>query len=161
MSKVLLLLRHAKSSWSDERLPDHERPLNDRGKREAPAVGERLRQSKRRPDLIVSSTAKRARKTAKLVAENVKFKRPVLLYPELYEAPPARFFQVLGNLPDDPETLLLVGHNPGISSFASLLTGEDIEMPTAGLVEIDLGEQQWDKLSKKKGSGRLVEIWSP
>jgi phosphohistidine phosphatase len=160
-TKRLLLLRHAKSSWSEERLPDHERPLNERGRRDAPRVGKRLQATRRMPDLIVSSTAKRARKTARLVAAELKSDPAILLYPELYAAPRTSFFQVLAQLPSDPDTLLVVGHNPGISSFASLLCGEDLEMPTACLLEIDLGDQRWEKLARRKASGRLVEMWSP
>ena len=160
MPKRLLVLRHAKSSWEDSMLPDHERPLNDRGQHDARKVGKLLRHSDRLPELIVSSTARRARKTAQKVARASHYAERVLLYPELYGALPEQILNVIRNLPADPATLLVVGHNPGLEQFVARLSRQSLVMPTAALADLELATDSWQQLTFDS-SAQLIDLWTP
>src|SRR6185295_4521548 len=127
MPKTLLIMRHAKSSWKEAELADHERPLNKRGRRDAPAMGQVLRQHRLTPDAILSSTALRARETAAAVAEVCGFGGVISFHAEFYNDAPEAYFEVLAKLPDSVEIALLVAHNPGVEEFLAELTGEDEE----------------------------------
>lgn len=147
--KRLLLIRHAKSSWKNADLDDFDRPLSGRGKREAPAMALRLKQQGVQPDLILSSPAKRARKTAKIVAETLAY--PVVeihLDNRLYMQGTAALLTVLAETDERLITVLLVGHNPDLTELAIRVTGEEMdEIPTAGVVEIRLGDKCWRDLA--------------
>ncbi len=160
MPKTLMLLRHAKSSWKDPGCSDHDRPLNKRGQKAAPRMGQLLRQQKLVPDRIVSSTAVRARATARAVAEESGVEGEVQLSPELYLAAPASYIDVLRRLNGDLERVLAVGHNPGIESLLARLTGQERAMPTAALAVISLAIESWDELSVH-AAGELVCFWRP
>jgi phosphohistidine phosphatase len=124
MKKTLLILRHAKSSWKEPGLADHDRPLNKRGRRDAPRIGELVRARSLVPDLILSSTAVRARTTAEMVAEACGYSHAIELSRELYGAGPEACVQALRDLYYDDDRVLLVGHNPGIGQLATALTGD-------------------------------------
>ena len=158
--KTILLLRHAKSSWKEQGLADHERPLAKRGKRDAPAIGQLVYRKGLVPDLIVSSTAKRARKTAKLVAEHCGYRKEVVLSDDLYLAPPAEYLDLLRQLPDSIGRVMLVGHNPGMSDLVNALADVDTEFPTAALAQIELDVPRWRDLEPKT-KGKLVDLWLP
>jgi phosphohistidine phosphatase len=158
--KTLLLLRHAKSSWDDPELDDHDRPLNKRGKRDAPRIGQLLVQQNLAPDCIVTSTAKRARKTAKLVAEAANYDGQTIETSELYHAAPQSFIEVLRLLPSHIARPLLIGHNPGMEEFLCRLTGSDEIMATATLAQVELPVAAWDELSLNCAA-RLANIWRP
>ena len=98
--KTLLIMRHAKSSWKEQDLPDHDRPLNKRGKNDAPRMGKLLKDEDLVPDLIMSSTAVRAKKTAELVAKACKYKGKIVLNHSLYGAEPAAYLKILEGLSD-------------------------------------------------------------
>ncbi|TAN53297.1 MAG: histidine phosphatase family protein, partial [Methylococcaceae bacterium] len=136
--KRLVLIRHAKSSWKNADLDDFDRPLSGRGKREAPATALRLKQLGLQPDLLLSSPAKRARKTAKIVAETLAY--PVVeirLDARLYLQGVDALEAVLAETGDADATVMLVGHNPDLTRLAERLTGETLdEIPTAGVVDI-------------------------
>jgi phosphohistidine phosphatase len=147
-------MRHAKSSWDAEGLADFERPLNARGLRDAPLVGRHLRAQKFRPDLILSSPAERARRTAALVAEAARFEATPLRHDErIYEADAARLVEVVSHIEEDAEAVLLVGHNPGMEQLLQLLTGETRRMTTAALALVTLDIEKWSKA--REHSGRL------
>jgi phosphohistidine phosphatase len=110
-NKILLILRHAKSSWKEPNLQDHDRPLNKRGKRDAPRMGELLKELDLLPDLIISSTAKRAKDTAKAVVKSSEYKGRIELYPSLYGADFDAYLIVLRLVPDDFNKVLMIGHN--------------------------------------------------
>jgi phosphohistidine phosphatase len=160
MSKTLMLLRHAKSSWKDPGCSDHDRPLNKRGKQAAPRMGQLLRQRKIVPDRVISSTAVRARATAQAVAEASGYEGKVQLSPELYLAAPASYIDVLRSIGGDPQRVLAVGHNPGIESLLAHLTGQELAMPTAALAVISVAIEGWDELSVH-AAGELVGFWRP
>ena len=160
--KTLLLLRHAKSSWKDPDLPDHDRPLNKRGQNDAPRMGKLLKDEELIPDLIMSSTAARAKKTAELVAKKCKYKGEIVLNHSLYGAEPADYLKILEGLSDTYKVVLLVGHSPSVEEIVEVLTGSsDVIMPTCSLAHIRLPIQNWDELNKQKIKGKLLKVWRP
>lgn len=159
--KTLLVLRHAKSSWDDQDLDDHERPLNDRGERDAPRMGALLREQGLLPDLILSSDAVRARDTARAAAAAAEYGGDIQLEPDLYGASPHDIVTVLRSLGDVPATrVMLVGHNPGLEDLVGQLTGDAQHLPTAALVQIELPIAEWTQLSATT-PGTLVSMWTP
>jgi phosphohistidine phosphatase len=158
--KTLLLLRHAKSSRDEPDLADHERPLNERGKQAAKEVGRFLREEDLMPDLIVSSTAVRARKTAQKTAKQCDYPRAIELEQRLYLAGVPAHYAVVRGVAADCRRLLIVGHNPGISEFLNRLTSTDEEMPTAGLAVVQFPIKRWNDLTPKS-RGTLVNLRRP
>ncbi len=158
--KTLLLLRHAKSSWKKTDQPDRERPLNKRGKKEAPKVGKYLKTNNLVPDLILSSTARRAHDTAQAVADACGFDGQVDLYQNLYMSDPTSYLDILRCLPDDASRVLVVGHNPDAEDLLALLTDVKEHMTTAALAVIDLPISSWEELNEAT-DGRLQNLWSP
>jgi phosphohistidine phosphatase len=157
--KTLFLLRHAKSSWDDSALNDFERPLNERGLRAAPLIGETIRQQQLQIDSIVSSPAKRAAQTALLVKEAAQINGEIQFDREIYEASSQKLLQITANVGKEIESVLLVGHNPGFENFLKFLTGEIHTMPTAALAVIDLRIDKWNKISA--GAGKLRMLLRP
>ncbi len=158
--KTLLLLRHAKSSWKKPDLPDHERPLNKRGKKEAPKVGDYLKNNSLLPDLVISSTARRAHDTAEAVAEACGFDGQVDLYQDLYMSDPTSYLDILRCLPDEASRVLVVGHNPDVEELLTLLTDVTGHMTTAALAVINLPISSWQELNEATDA-RLQTLWSP
>ena len=158
--KTLLVLRHAKSSWNDPALDDHERPLNKRGRRDAPRMGELVREYGLIPDVIISSDAVRARLTAEAVAEAARYAGEILLDPHLYLACPADIHSLLTTVRENAGTVMIVGHNPGLETLVEQLTGERQDLPTAALAQIGLPIDQWLDL-KLSTRGTLVGLWRP
>ena len=155
--KILLLLRHAKSSWKDESLSDFDRPLNERGKKAAQAIGRYIRKQKIVPDLVLSSPAVRARETIGIIVTTAKLTAEIRYDQRIYEADPPRLVQVLSQLEDTFSSVLLVGHNPGIEDLLSLLTGSSQHMPTAALAKICLeGADDWSEISQAKAILELM-----
>ena len=160
--KTILLLRHAKSRWKDPDLPDHDRPLKKRGQNDAPRMGKLLKDEDSIPDLIMSSTAVRAKKTAELVAKACKYKGEISLNQSLYGAEPADYLKVLQELSDKYKTVLVVGHSPSVEETVDVLTGSpDVIMPTCALAHISLPIQNWAKLNEQKIKGKLLKVWRP
>ena len=158
--KTLLLLRHAKSSWSQEDQRDHDRSLNARGKRDAPHIGQLLKTQGIIPDLILSSTAKRALKTTQRVVAGGELAAPVEELREFYLAPPATYIEVLQQQNGDVECILVVGHNPGIEELSHQLTEQAKRFPTGALAQVELDIDQWGELSLDS-PGSLRNIWYP
>ncbi len=166
--KQLLLLRHAKSSWREPGLSDHDRPLNGRGRRSAPLIGRYLVQQGLQPDLVLCSTALRTRETWDLVAETLgQAPPPCELHGDLYEAEPSKILRTIRRVPATVRRLLVVGHNPGMELLARSLADARSERvalarlqakyPTAGLALFDLGAAGWGSLEK----ARLVSFTIP
>ena len=150
--KSLLLIRHAKSSWDSPTLQDFDRPLNDRGLKDAPMMAERLLSKKIHIDGWVSSTAKRAFSTAKLFAEVYNTDaQHISTYQALYHAPPVIFEQVIAQLNDDWQTAAIFSHNPGITEFANQLGVARIDnMPTCSVFGVHFLCNHWkDALSSE------------
>ncbi|WP_198413883.1 SixA phosphatase family protein [Cryobacterium algoritolerans] len=135
--RTLILLRHAKSDWSGDEA-DIDRPLNGRGRHQAPRAGAWLARSIPGIDLAVVSPANRARSTWELVSAELGRTPPTQVDDRTYAASAGQLLGVVRDLPDDAVTVVLVGHNPGIENLASLLTGESVPMPTSAITVIDL-----------------------
>lgn len=159
--KRLLILRHAKSSWTDASLGDWQRPLNDRGLRDAPRVGELLRERSLIPDLIITSDAVRARATAQAVASSAGYTRGLVVEPSLYHAKPDDVIAVLNSVPDQAaHSVMIVGHNPGLEDLIEQLTGEHHGLPTAALVQLALPIDTWTELDDGAVAA-VVDAWRP
>jgi phosphohistidine phosphatase len=159
--KTLLVLRHAKSSWDDQNLDDHDRPLNARGERDAPRMGRLARKKRLSVELIISSDALRARLTAEAVADAIGYGGQILLDPRLYHASAADILAVLRSAVDDNvTTVMIVGHNPGLEDLVARLTGDPEGLPTAALAQIALPIERWPDLTAST-RGTLVGLWRP
>jgi phosphohistidine phosphatase len=158
--KTLLILRHGKSSWKDPDLDDHDRPLNKRGRRDAPRMGRLLRELDLVPDLIVSSTARRAHDTADAAADAAGYADEVCTNTELYHASPMTWIDELRQVSDIHQSVLLVGHNPGLEELVETLTDESESLPTAALAQVTLPIDSWSDLGTG-ASGVLENLWRP
>lgn len=158
---TLLLMRHAKSDWSDPGCSDHDRPLNPRGKRDAPRMGRWLKQQGLHPVRIVTSSAKRARKTATRVAQSFERDLPTDIRSELYHASPEMWVDVLAELPSDADCVLAVGHNPGLEELLHELVGRYERMPTAAIAVLDVGSRGWETFSDPEPAVSLRAIGRP
>ena len=156
--KILLLLRHAKSSWKNPELADINRPLNKRGKRDAPRMGKLIRDQDLIPDIILSSPAVRARKTAQALSIESGYENDLEIHEEFYPGDPYTFIESLAVMPDQINNALIVAHNPGLEAFLDVLTGESARMPTAALAHISLPIDRWRELTDDVG-GKLVDFW--
>lgn len=141
-------------------LDDHDRPLNGRGRRAAPYMGELLAQKGLVPDIMISSSALRAVDTAKAVAQASGFLGPIEVTRRLYLAEPSSYLEVLSESGGSADCVLILGHNPGISELVGVLTGNDVDMPTAALARIDL-EVSDLALIDERTQGALVGFWRP
>ncbi|GAC1443312.1 MAG: histidine phosphatase family protein [Sediminibacterium sp.] len=143
--KTLLIIRHAKSSWNNALLNDFDRPLNERGRNDAPMMAKKLRDRKLPVNAFVSSPAERAFATAAYFAEafGVK-KKDIIRIPELYHATVPVFYTTVSRIADDIATAALFSHNPGITAFVNELTGTRIDnMPTCGIFAVKAPISQW------------------
>lgn len=143
--KKLYIIRHAKSSWENFTVPDFDRPLNDRGKADAPEMAKRLIERKIKIDAFVSSPAKRAKKTAKLFAKAFDVKEEdIILLDRLYEASVATFFEVVTTLSDKFDSVAIFSHNPGITDFVNRLCNARVDnMPTSSVFAIEIDIKKW------------------
>lgn len=158
--KTLLILRHAKSNWDNANLDDHERPLNDRGLQDAPRMGHLLKEQNLVPDLIMSSTAERALKTAELVALAAGYEQIIQTNRRFYLARPATYLELLQGVPETADCVMIVGHNPGMEELVRLLTGHPQHMPTAALAHVQLPITHWGQLAPTT-QGQLLNFWQP
>jgi phosphohistidine phosphatase len=164
----LLLLRHAKSSWAEPGASDHARPLNRRGQEAAPRIGAYLDRHKLAPDSVLCSTAKRARETWDLVAAAMRAAPDATYIERLYNAAPCTLVDVFRHADPAAQSVLVVGHNPGLQEVATdLIAAGDLDdrerlrekLPTGGLVVIDFAIADWSKLHTR--SGRLERFVVP
>lgn len=145
--KRLTLLRHAKSSWKDDALPDLDRPLSRRGRQDAPRMGRRLRERGFSPDALIASPAKRARATAKAVAQELGYPVEKILRDEaIYEADLTALLRLIRHLDEAWGHVMLVGHNPGLAELAGFLAGSPVErFPTCAVAELELDVETWSE----------------
>jgi len=151
--RTLTIIRHAKSSWEHEGLHDFERPLNDRGRRDAPVMVARLKQSAEVPDLLVSSPALRAVTTARIFAEGLGIAtNAIQLQAKIYDASLSTLLQIVRELDDDYAHIALFGHNPGLSDLSRKLARCDFdELPTCAIAQISLPAKHWREVSANSG----------
>ncbi len=152
--KQVLIIRHAKSSWTNTFTGDFDRPLNDRGHKDAPRMAEKMKTRGVSIQAFLSSTANRALSTAIYFAEAYgSTKKDILLYPELYHAPELVFYKILKTIPSEIVTAAVFSHNPGITEFVNGLTETQIDdMPTCGIFAIQVECDHWTDFSTAKKS---------
>jgi Phosphohistidine phosphatase SixA len=145
--KSVILIRHAKSSWAEIGLSDFDRPLNDRGKEDAPRMAKRLLDKAVAIDAFISSPAKRAKKTASLfISEYGGHKDDLILVPELYHAGADAFFHAIAQAPSRAKTIAVFSHNPGITDFANQLTDARVDdMPTCAMFAVRADIANWNE----------------
>jgi phosphohistidine phosphatase len=147
--KTLFLVRHAKSSRDDPTLPDRDRPLDDRGRRDAPKMGKRLARRDMKPDLLVSSPALRALTTAQLIAEEIGFKRKdIVVDDRLYASSPDALLAVIRALDNKLDRVMLFGHNPEFSDLAHRLSSKIVDMPTSAVAEYHFDTKAWSDVGE-------------
>lgn len=153
-------MRHAKSSWQEVGLSDFDRPLNDRGKEDAPKMAERLLDKKIKIDCFVSSPAKRAQKTAKLFMKEYDDKKEnLILVPALYEAAVSDFYGTVERLDDSCDSVAMFSHNPGITDFVNSLTGYSTDnMPTCGVFAVSIDTKKWRHFKESNKSFLFVDF---
>lgn len=163
--KTLFIVRHAKSSWDNAELSDFDRPLNDRGLKDAPRMGKRLKERRVTPDIMLSSPAERALTTCKKIASILNFPtEKIKTDKRLYHADEDQILNVLKGLKDLPndkeEVVMIFGHNPGLTDFANSLLNETImNISTCGVVHATLNIESWKDL--KFGCGRMEHFDFP
>lgn len=148
--KELILIRHAKSSWSNPLLEDFERPLNKRGAKNAPFMAKVLKQKEVNPDLIISSPSKRTKDTLDFFIKEFDYKGEIIFEESIYEAPYINILKVIKNIDDKHKTIFLIGHNPGLNDLSNFLLGEFKDnIPTCGTVKIDFDVKSWKDIGKE------------
>jgi phosphohistidine phosphatase len=158
--KQLFIVRHAKSSWDSPELSDHDRPLNRRGKQDAPRMAQWLWEYGIIPDRIVSSTAKRARKTAEVIAQRCDIAERLELSRDLYFGDMESWTELLKGSDAEAACVMLVGHNPGLEEFLEHLTGQYERLPTATMAHVELPAETWREFHIEAGV-RLVMVQRP
>jgi phosphohistidine phosphatase len=158
--KNVLLMRHAKSSWKDASLPDHQRPLNRRGKHDAPRMGKFLQGQGILLDAILCSTAVRARQTATGLLKKYTFEGEIQYFDDLYQADPEMIISILNQLPEEVNIAMVIGHNPGMDDFLEMVCDECGHMPTASVAYIKYPIERWIDL-RTETLGELIHLWEP
>ncbi len=161
--KNLLLMRHAKSSFKEGEMPDFERPLSKRGEKDAPRMGKLLKDKNLVPDLIISSTAVRASRTAEMVADKSGYKGEVLYIQSLYLGEPEAYLEALRDLReenDNLQTVLVIGHNPGLESLLQMLTDHLDCLPTSAIAHLKVPVRSWSALTPQI-IAELENVWRP
>ncbi|MAV34266.1 MAG: phosphohistidine phosphatase [Planctomycetaceae bacterium] len=158
--KTLLIMRHAKSSWKQAGLTDHQRPLNTRGLRDAPRVGALLQQEQLVPDRIISSTAQRARQTVASLVPASGFRGEIEWTDALYLASADAYRTALHRIGTESQCVMVVGHNPGLENLILELTGRDETMPTAALAHVTLPIEAWNEVEFLRDA-ELAGHWRP
>jgi len=157
--KTVLILRHGKSDWGADYATDHDRPLAKRGHRAAVRIGRFLRQTGQTPDLVLSSTAVRARRTAELAMEAGEWDCPLKCDPDLYGTSAPSVLEMIRDQDDAIAGLLLVGHQPTWSELVALLSGAVTRFPTAALARIDFEMDSWTEVQAETGT--LIRLVTP
>lgn len=151
--KTLYLIRHAKSDWNNPALNDFDRPLNDRGKRDAPRMGKWLKKNNEIPDLIIASPAKRAKKTAEKIADEIEYPiKNIVWEKQLYETEVPAWLKIVCGIDNVYKNVFLVAHNDTLTRFANYLCDARIEnVPTCGIVKISFPTTSWNEISVHSG----------
>ncbi len=158
--KTLYILRHAKSSWEFDELSDHDRPLNKRGRTDAPLMGRELASRGEAPALIISSPAVRALTTANLVGKELGYDPDhILIDDRIYGADKKTLLEVVRESPAEIDSVMLVGHNEALTEFANMLSPEVIgSIPTAGLVALSFNCESWYEIDRDNASYKFFDF---
>lgn len=146
--KKIYLVRHAKSSWSNPELRDYDRPLNKRGKRDAPFMGNLIKEKGIKPELLITSPAVRALTTARYFADELGYPEVDIIRDEnLYEAGVKDIIKVISEISNDVGNVMLFGHNPGLTDFCNFIANRQIDnIPTSAVVSLVLKTSQWNDI---------------
>ncbi|WP_418185559.1 SixA phosphatase family protein [Aliarcobacter vitoriensis] len=148
--KKLVLIRHAKSDWTNPLLNDFDRPLNKRGLKDAPFMAKILNKKCLNPDLIISSPSIRTKLTSEYFIKEFKYKESIVFEESIYEAPFENLLRILSNTDDKYKTIFLIGHNPGLNDLSNFVLNDFKEnIPTCGILEIDFDIEFWKDISKE------------
>lgn len=150
--KRIYIIRHAKSSWKDTSLDDFDRPLNKRGKLNAPMMGKRLKKKNILPDSILSSSALRVKKTAKVIAKEIGYEQKIIYRDDMYETSSSFLDEMLKGLEDEDESVFLFGHHTGFNALAEYYVNFSENIPTCGIVEIEFNCKKWKDISVKNAT---------
>ncbi len=158
--KTLYLVRHAKSSWKYPNLDDFERPLNKRGRKNAPFMGSILKKLKVAPDLVISSPANRAATTARIIADTIDYPLEKIHYNEtIYASSEYDLVQVIQQLDDTVNQAMLVSHNPALTDLANTIADTAISnIPTCGVFGVNLNISSWAKIGEQCGKLKFFEF---
>ena len=158
--KTLLIMRHAKSSWKDKELPDHDRPLKKKGRKDIANMAKILKKKSLIPDLVLSSTAARSKETATLMIDKLNYKGKLELIKEFYMAEPETYVKHISGVPDKVEILLIVGHNPGLEGLVMTLGDKITSLPTGSIAKMYLFIDKWSELTSET-DGEINHVWIP
>ena len=148
--KKLIIIRHSKSSWIDPSLDDINRPLNDRGLKDAPFMAKVVAQKDIFPDFIISSPSLRTKLTLKFFIDELNYDKEIAYEKKIYEAPMENILEVVKNIDNKYEIVFLFGHNPGLNEFVNFISDANIEnIPTSGMIELGFYTKSWKDISKK------------
>jgi phosphohistidine phosphatase len=158
--KTIYLVRHAKSSWKYPNLDDFERPLNKRGRKNAPFMGKTLKKLKVTPDLVISSPANRAAMTARIIAATINYPLENIVYSEaIYEFSEDALIRVINKIDNGVNSSMVVGHNPAINGLANYIGDQPISnIPTCGVYCVDLDISSWAKIYEHCGKLKFFEF---
>lgn len=158
--KRIHIIRHAKSDWAKEELKDFDRPLNDRGKRNAPMMAKRLLSREARPDFVVCSPARRTRETCQYFLMEFPLAETKITYEEsIYEASLSALLNAIEKIPSTSNEAFFIGHNYGVSQLVEYLTEEQVAMPTCAIASIDLYIDDWNQITAN--CGKLIHYDYP
>ena len=158
--KKVLLMRHAKSSWKDANIPDHDRPIKKKGEKEVKAMAKMLKKKGNLPDIILCSSAERAKQTAVLLKKVASYEGKIEYLDKLYMAEVPDLIAVLKEAPKKAKSVMVIGHNPGLEAFLQTLTGKVETLPTSSIAYISLPIDDWKELNTDV-EGKLKKLWRP
>jgi phosphohistidine phosphatase len=158
--KKIFLMRHAKSSWKDSNIPDHDRPLKKKGEKDAKAMGKMLKGKKLSPDVILCSSAERAKQTAALFKDAISFDGKIEFDDKLYMAEVSDLITAIKKAPKKAKSVMVIGHNPGLEALLQTLTGKVETLPTSSIAYISVPVDEWSDLSVDV-DGKLKKLWRP
>ena len=158
--KTLFLMRHAKSSWKDDKLADHERPLKKRGLKDIKLIAKELKKNDLVPELILSSSAVRAKETAEYLAECLDYQGKIKTSDDLYMGEPLNYVAALNGVKEKIDSVMIVGHNPGLEAYLQIIDGEIESIPTGGLGYLMLATDEWESVTLET-MGDLIGFWKP
>ena len=150
--KRLFIIRHAKSSWKDVTLDDFDRPLNKRGKKDAPFMAKLLKDKSIYPDLILSSPATRAKVTAITIAKELDMEEKIVFKERIYESSLSTLINCLKKADDTNQIIFIIGHNPSLNALAYEFVDFDENIPTMGIVEIKFNVNNWKDINENNAS---------
>jgi phosphohistidine phosphatase len=156
--KKLYIIRHAKSSWDSDAKSDFNRPLNKRGKRDAPMMGEVLKKLAVMPDIILSSSAKRTTMTALIVAEKIGYDKEIVFEDELYLASDSEIYNQIKRVDDDKDSVFIIAHNPGVTNFINRFSDDYISnLPTCGIFAMEFDVDSFKDIKPRSGKKLFFE----